>query len=68
LKGAVRFIGIDKARFRRPVTPGDQLKLALEVVKHRREIWVFDGKAFVDGAKAAEAQIMATLQERQENI
>ena len=63
LKGNVRFIGIDKARFRRPVMPGDQLKLILEVVKHRREIWVFDAVALVDGKKAAEAQIMATLQE-----
>ena len=68
LKGDVRFIGIDKARFRRPVTPGDQLKLVLEVVKHRREIWVFDAKAFVDGRKVAEAQLMATLQENQEHL
>jgi 3-hydroxyacyl-[acyl-carrier-protein] dehydratase len=67
LKGDVRFIGIDKARFRRPVTPGDQLRLVLEVVKHRREIWVFDAEAFVDGRKVAEAQLMATLQENQEN-
>jgi 3-hydroxyacyl-[acyl-carrier-protein] dehydratase len=68
LKGDVRFVGIDKARFRRPVTPGDQLKLVLEVVKHRREVWVFDAKAFVDGKKVAEAQLMATLQENEENI
>src|SRR5208283_885496 len=68
LKGGVRFIGIDKARFRRPVIPGDQLKLVLEVVKHRREIWVFDAEAFVDGKKVAEAQLMATLQENEENI
>jgi 3-hydroxyacyl-[acyl-carrier-protein] dehydratase len=66
LKGAVRFIGIDKARFRRPVTPGDQLRLVLEVVKHRREIWVFEGEAFVDGKKVAEAQLMAALQEESE--
>ena len=66
LKGDVRFIGIDSARFRKPVTPGDQLRLVLEVVKHRREIWVFDGAAFVEDKKVAEAQIMATLQEKKE--
>jgi 3-hydroxyacyl-[acyl-carrier-protein] dehydratase len=63
LKGDVRFVGIDNARFRRPVTPGDQLKLVLEVIKHRREVWVFKAEAFVDGKMVAEAQLMATLQE-----
>jgi 3-hydroxyacyl-[acyl-carrier-protein] dehydratase len=67
LKGDVRFIGIDKARFRRPVVPGDQLRLVLELVKHRREVWVFDAEAFVDSKKVAEAQLMATLQESKEN-
>ncbi len=68
LKGDVRFVGIDNARFRRPVTPGDQLKLTLEVIKHRREVWVFDGQAYVDEKKVAEAQIMATLQENKEGL
>jgi 3-hydroxyacyl-[acyl-carrier-protein] dehydratase len=68
LKGDVRFIGIDNARFRRPVTPGDQLKLVLEVVKHRREIWVFDGQAYVDDKRVAEAQLMAALQENREGV
>jgi 3-hydroxyacyl-[acyl-carrier-protein] dehydratase len=67
LKGDVRFVGIDNARFRRPVTPGDQLKLVLEVIKHRREVWVFKAEAFVDGRKVAEAQLMATLQEDKES-
>jgi 3-hydroxyacyl-[acyl-carrier-protein] dehydratase len=66
LKGDVRFVGIDGARFRRPVTPGDQLRLVLEVVKHRREMWVFDAQAFVDGKKVAEAQLMAVLQQDEE--
>jgi len=66
LKGDVRFVGIDNARFRRPVTPGDQLTLVLEVIKHRREIWVFKAEALVDGKKVAEAQLMATLQEEGE--
>ncbi len=66
LKGEVRFVGIDDARFRKPVTPGDQLKLVLEVIKHRREVWVFKAEAFVDGNRVAEAQLMATLQEKKE--
>ncbi len=68
LKGDVRFVGIDGARFRRPVTPGDQMKLVLEVVKHRRGMWVFDAQAFVDGKKVAEAQLMAVLQQNEESL
>jgi 3-hydroxyacyl-[acyl-carrier-protein] dehydratase len=59
--GSVRFIGIDNARFRKPVIPGDQLKLVLEVVRHKREIWVFEGKAYVENELVAEAKIMAML-------
>jgi 3-hydroxyacyl-[acyl-carrier-protein] dehydratase len=62
-KGIVFFTGIDNARFRKPVTPGDQLKLVVEVIKHRREIWLFDGKAFVDNELVAEAKIMAMLKQ-----
>lgn len=61
MKGSVFFTGIDKARFRKPVTPGDQLKLVMEVVRHRKEIWVFNGEAYVDGEIVAEARIMAAL-------
>jgi len=63
MKGSVFFIGIDNARFRKPVTPGDQLKFVVQVVKHKREIWVFDGQAFVDGEIVAEAKIMAMLKQ-----
>lgn len=62
-KGTVFFTGIDNARFRKPVIPGDQLKLVVEVIKHRREIWIFDGKAFVDNELVAEAKIMAMLKQ-----
>ena len=60
-RGSVLFMGIDNARFRRPVEPGDQLKLVVRVVKHRRDIWVFEGEATVEGDVAAEARIMAML-------
>jgi 3-hydroxyacyl-[acyl-carrier-protein] dehydratase len=61
LKGSVFFIGIDNARFRKPVVPGDQLRLIVEVVKHKRDIWVFEGRAFVEEELVAEARIMAML-------
>lgn len=57
----VYFMGIDKAKFRRPVVPGDTLEFVLEVIKQRRNIWVFKAEAFVDGERAAEAEIKATI-------
>jgi len=61
MKGSVFFTGIDEARFRKPVVPGDQLRFVVDGVKHRREIWVFDAKAFVGDDVVAEARIMAML-------
>ncbi|MFQ5900863.1 MAG: 3-hydroxyacyl-ACP dehydratase FabZ [Thermodesulfobacteriota bacterium] len=60
----VYFMGIDKARFRHPVMPGDCVRFDLEVIKHRRTIWVFKGKAFVEDRLVAEAEVMATIVER----
>ncbi|HED52212.1 MAG TPA: 3-hydroxyacyl-ACP dehydratase FabZ [Gammaproteobacteria bacterium] len=54
------FVGVDKARFKRPVEPGDQLRLAVDVIKVKRGIWVFDTSATVDGKIAATAVIMCT--------
>ena len=44
----VYFIGIDDARFKRPVEPGDQLKMHVEILRHARGIWKFHAKAMVD--------------------
>lgn len=55
----VYFLGIDKARFKRAVVPGDQLELQANFVKSRRGIWQFDVEARVDGQRACVAQIMA---------
>ena len=55
------FLGIDNARFRKPVVPGDQLRLELEITKHRQSIWGFKGKALVDGKLVAEAELLAML-------
>ena len=53
-------VGIDKARFKQPVEPGDQLRLSVELIKTRRGIWVFDTAATVNGNTAATAEIMCT--------
>jgi 3-hydroxyacyl-[acyl-carrier-protein] dehydratase len=53
-------VGVDKARFKSPVVPGDQVRLEVEVLKHRRDIWVFAAEAKVDGKMVASAEIMCT--------
>ena len=60
-KTPVYFLGIDNVRFRKPVVPGDQLRLELEITKHRQSIWGFKGKALVDGNLVAEAELLAML-------
>ena len=57
----IYFAGIDKARFRRPVVPGDQIVFQLEMVKHKRNVMVMNGKAYVDELLAAEAELMASF-------
>ena len=54
------FVGIDKARFKRPVEPGDQLFLEVDLIRTRRGIWVFDTRAKVDGRIVATAEIRCT--------
>ena len=55
------FMGIDKARFRRPVKPGDQLRLEVEVLRKRRSVCRVAGRAFVSEDLVAEAEMMAAL-------
>lgn len=57
----VLFMGVDKARFRKPVIPGDQLRIAVRTVQRRAPVWRFEGIATVDGKRAAEAQFSAML-------
>ena len=57
----VYFVGIDNARFKRPVTPGDQLRLEATITKNMRGIWKFTTQAVVDGQVACEADLMCTL-------
>ncbi|MAT65370.1 MAG: 3-hydroxyacyl-[acyl-carrier-protein] dehydratase FabZ [Gammaproteobacteria bacterium] len=56
-------VGVDKARFKRPVEPGDQLMLHVRVKTTRRGIWVFEAEAKVDGKVAASAELMCTERE-----
>ncbi|HEY6332497.1 MAG TPA: 3-hydroxyacyl-ACP dehydratase FabZ [Blastocatellia bacterium] len=58
------FTGIDGAKFRKPVVPGDQLRLELEVLRLRPRYIRLDGKAYVDGVLVAEAIISSSLVER----
>jgi len=51
-------VGIDKARFKRPVEPGDQLILEVSMSRLRRGVGVFSGQAKVDGQLAASAELM----------
>ena len=55
------FVGIDSARFKRPVVPGDQLVLEITIDRVRGGIWKFKGVASVDGEVAAEAELMCTM-------
>ena len=56
----IYFVGIDAARFKRPVTPGDQLVMEVVISRRSRGIWKYKGQAFVDNALAAEAELMCT--------
>ena len=56
-------VGIDKARFIRPVEPGDQLMLKANLMRARRGIWVFACESSVDGKVVATAEIMCTEQD-----
>ena len=51
-------VGVEQSRFREMVRPGDQLKLSVELTKHKRNLWMFATRAEVDGKVVAEAEIM----------
>jgi 3-hydroxyacyl-[acyl-carrier-protein] dehydratase len=57
------FAGIDEARFKRPVVPGDQLRLEVDILRKSRLLWKFKGSASVDGQIVAEAQLMCALRD-----
>jgi len=55
------FVGIDGARFKRPITPGDQVIFDVAIITSRRGIWKYSATAKVDGQISAEAELMCTL-------
>ncbi len=55
------FMSIDKARFRKPVLPGDTLLMTMKLINRRRNIWKFAGRAEVDGVLVCEAEMMASV-------
>lgn len=63
-KELVYFMGIDKARFRKPVVPGDQLVLEVVWTKRRGNVSKMSGKATVNGTLVAEAEVMAMTEEK----
>lgn len=61
----VYFMGIDKAKFRSVVSPGDRLFYKLDVLKTKGKIWVINAKAFVDDKLVAEAELKAMLGDKE---
>ena len=57
----VYFMAIDKARFRRPVVPGDTVHYLVQKVRHRGRVWRFRARAVVDGNTVAEAEVSAVI-------
>ena len=62
-KSVYYFAGIDEARFKRPVIPGDQLVIEVTIERYVRSVWKFAAKARVGDALAAEAKLMCTVRE-----
>ncbi len=60
----VYFMAINNAKFRKPVTPGDQLVFELKMTQRKSKICTMAGKAFVDGTLVAEADMMASIIEK----
>ncbi len=57
----VYFMSIDKCKFRAPVRPGDRLEYKISVIKHRGDIWILRGEAYVDGNLTTEAELKAMI-------
>jgi len=57
----VYFMSIDKAKFRSPVKPGDRLEYRISVIKNKGQIWVLEGKAYVENVLVSEAELKAMI-------
>ncbi len=65
-KRMVYFVGIDKAKFKKPVIPGDQIVMEIKILKHKLDVWKMEGKAFVDEKLVAEAVMTAKIDKETE--
>jgi beta-hydroxyacyl-ACP dehydratase FabZ len=57
----VYFMGIDKAKFRKPVLPGDRLRFVVDILKARHPYWKMRGEAYVEDSLVCEAELMAMV-------
>lgn len=62
---SVYFMSIEKAKFRKPVVPGDQLRLEVSILQCRGNVWKFSGSAFVEEKVAAEAEFTAMVTDKE---
>jgi 3-hydroxyacyl-[acyl-carrier-protein] dehydratase len=60
------FAGVDKAKFRHPITPGDQMVIDVKVLQHRNNIWKCQGTVSVEDVLCAEGELLAAIQDREE--
>jgi len=59
--GVAYFTSINKVRFRKPVVPGETIRLELDLIRRRGNIWRFQGHAYVDGQLVAEGEVQALM-------
>ncbi|MBI3074504.1 MAG: 3-hydroxyacyl-ACP dehydratase FabZ [Deltaproteobacteria bacterium] len=64
LKKSIYFLSIEKAKFRKPVIPGDALRIELVTLQRRPTIWRFRGEATVAGQRVAEAELVAMISDK----
>ena len=62
---SVYFLSIEKAKFRKPVFPGDQLRIEIKIIQVRNNIWRLSGEAFVDDKLVSESEFTAMVSERE---
>jgi 3-hydroxyacyl-[acyl-carrier-protein] dehydratase len=60
-KSLVYFMGIDEAKFRRPIVPGDQMRIVVEVIRRKAVVWKMKGKVYVGSELAAEAVLLSSI-------
>ncbi|MDQ7787842.1 MAG: 3-hydroxyacyl-ACP dehydratase FabZ [Thermodesulfovibrionales bacterium] len=62
---SVYFMSIEKVKFRRPVVPGDQLRMEIKILQQRGNVWKFSGHAFVEDKIASEAEFTAMVTDKE---